>query len=418
MRRVRLLLLVLLVAVATGIYYGSHNGSQLPWLPGTGEPGAPSSGEQQTKAQGTVRPTFDVVRAEPTGDLVMAGRAEPGWTTTVESNGKVVGTAVADANGEWVIQPTTPIAAGEHSLQLKAQAPKGGQTLFSKQRLALSVGDPGKGQPLVALTEEGQATRVLQMSPPLLDDKKLSAVGSSATATLEKPPFKPSSKPIEDVPAEVSFSAIDYDQASGRSTLFLSGRGTPGARLMLYADNEFLGTATIDATGSWALKAVRELVPGSHQIRADSVEIADGKVLARAEVSFDRQVPNTVTAANPAPAQKQVALASNNEQNVPQDRPTARAVQPQAEAAADVATATPEGDNTGPVKLAGTDAQASEGDDEDAGVIIVRRGDTLWQIAERRYGSGAKYTQIFRSNRGQIRNPDLIYPAQRFAMPR
>jgi nucleoid-associated protein YgaU len=53
----------------------------------------------------------------------------------------------------------------------------------------------------------------------------------------------------------------------------------------------------------------------------------------------------------------------------------------------------------------------------DPRVIIVRRGDTLWQIAERHYGSGSKYTQIFQTNKGQIRNPNLIYPSQRFNVP-
>jgi len=41
----------------------------------------------------------------------------------------------------------------------------------------------------------------------------------------------------------------------------------------------------------------------------------------------------------------------------------------------------------------------------------------LWQIAQRYYGDGAKYTQIFRNNRKQIRDPNWIYPNQRFDLP-
>jgi hypothetical protein len=49
--------------------------------------------------------------------------------------------------------------------------------------------------------------------------------------------------------------------------------------------------------------------------------------------------------------------------------------------------------------------------------IVVRRGDTLWHIAERRYGSGTRYTAIYRDNRDQIRNPHWIYPGQEFSLP-
>ncbi len=48
------------------------------------------------------------------------------------------------------------------------------------------------------------------------------------------------------------------------------------------------------------------------------------------------------------------------------------------------------------------------------GKVIVMSGDTLWQIAQRFYGNGADYVEIVRNNRGQISDPDLIYPDQQF----
>jgi len=41
----------------------------------------------------------------------------------------------------------------------------------------------------------------------------------------------------------------------------------------------------------------------------------------------------------------------------------------------------------------------------------------LWQIARQLYGSGVRYTLIFRENSEQIRDPDLIYPGQIFKLP-
>lgn len=43
---------------------------------------------------------------------------------------------------------------------------------------------------------------------------------------------------------------------------------------------------------------------------------------------------------------------------------------------------------------------------------VVKRGDTLWAIAEKYLGSGKKYPQIAQEN--NIKNPDLIYPGQVF----
>lgn len=47
-------------------------------------------------------------------------------------------------------------------------------------------------------------------------------------------------------------------------------------------------------------------------------------------------------------------------------------------------------------------------------VHTVVRGDTLWAIAARYCGNGNSWRNIYEANREQIRNPNLIYPDQRF----
>jgi nucleoid-associated protein YgaU len=49
--------------------------------------------------------------------------------------------------------------------------------------------------------------------------------------------------------------------------------------------------------------------------------------------------------------------------------------------------------------------------------ILVEQGDTLWGIAERAYGNGARYTEIFEANREVIEDPDLIFPGQKLRIP-
>ena len=50
--------------------------------------------------------------------------------------------------------------------------------------------------------------------------------------------------------------------------------------------------------------------------------------------------------------------------------------------------------------------------------VTVQPGHTLWALAQDRYGDGVKYVQILNANRGRIRNPNLIYPGQVFALPK
>jgi nucleoid-associated protein YgaU len=49
----------------------------------------------------------------------------------------------------------------------------------------------------------------------------------------------------------------------------------------------------------------------------------------------------------------------------------------------------------------------------------VVKGDCLWRIAKRpeHYGNGFAWPVIYKANRDQIKNPDLIYPKQIFKIP-
>ena len=50
-------------------------------------------------------------------------------------------------------------------------------------------------------------------------------------------------------------------------------------------------------------------------------------------------------------------------------------------------------------------------------LIIVQKGDALWNIAYQRLGIGNRYIDIVELNKDKIKNPDLIYPKQLFIIP-
>lgn len=65
-----------------------------------------------------------------------------------------------------------------------------------------------------------------------------------------------------------------------------------------------------------------------------------------------------------------------------------------------------------PVQVSAMPASTTDGRN-----IVVQPGNSLWRLARRTYGDGMLYTTIYTANREQIRNPDMIYPGQIFALP-
>lgn len=51
-------------------------------------------------------------------------------------------------------------------------------------------------------------------------------------------------------------------------------------------------------------------------------------------------------------------------------------------------------------------------------MYTVVKGDCLWNIAKKFYGSGNQYSRIYNANRDKIKNPNLIYPGQVFIIPK
>jgi nucleoid-associated protein YgaU len=220
------------------------------------------------------KPTFDIVRVNPQGDTVIAGRARPNSETTVLQGDKVIGRARADKRGEWVLVPQTPIAPGTHTLTIISRRADGTE-VSSDQSVVVVVPERDKniaGSPTIG--PSGSLALAIPQD------------GTRAPVVLQMPGG------IGD--AQLSLDAIDYGQAG--SSLGLSGRAPPGTEVRVYLDNRFVGRATPDDKGVWRLNPGVDMPAGLYKMRVDRVGAA-GKVTARVELPFSRATPATGLAA-------------------------------------------------------------------------------------------------------------------------
>jgi hypothetical protein len=271
-------------------------------------------------------------------------------------NGEMHDRAVADQSGQFVMVPPR-LPSGTYDLTLRSREPDGKQT-SSKQSVAVALEPRSTDRPVVALMTPDKPTVVL--SQPAVPKPMAGAV---VAETVE---IEPGGK------------------------LHVSGRARPGAAVKLSLNDSFVASVTVGADGRFAVTINEGVAPGSYRVRLDEVEPNSGAVRARAEVPFN--VPDTVVTAS-VPAQ---ATATK--------RPDVAAAQ-QPELAAAMAAVLPDKGSPSTVvvpKIATT---------------TVSRGDSLWRISHLSYGAGTRYAVIYKANREQIRNPNLIYPGQIFVVP-
>ncbi|MFC7399800.1 Ig-like domain-containing protein [Chelatococcus sp. GCM10030263] len=353
-------------------------------------------------------PAFDVVRVEPDGSSVVAGRAPPGAKVELLRNGQPVGEATADPSGAFAMTPPA-LPPGTHELSLRVSS--NGREAKSGEEVTVVVADDRKTAPIVALTAPDKPTVVLSKpegaaaatgAPPATGQ----AAGQSAIAQSQNGPA------IAPVPAALRPSIVIETVEADAGRMFVSGRAAAAATIRLYLNDTYLASARAAADGRLSFTIAKGLAPGDYRVRLDDVEPQTGKVLSRAEVAFTMPV-GAVASAAPLVAADRPASASPSPSPVPQIATNAgsapAALGPQAPPAVPGMPAPPPGVETG--------GSASAVVIPEVQTATVTRGDSLWRISRRTYGRGARYTVIYDANQDQIRDADLIYPGQVFVLP-
>lgn len=212
--------------------------------------------------------TFDVVRINPKGDTVIAGRAVPGATVVIMDGGKPIGDVVADNRGEWVFVPSKPLPPGSRELGLEMRQ-AGKPSVLSESVVVLVVPERDRD---VAGRETADQTQALALRVP--------RDGRGASTVLQKPSGAADA-------GQIGIDAVDYDRAG---SVTVSGRTAPNAQVNLYLDNRFVGHARADREGRWKIQPEAAIEAGTYKLRADKVG-PGGKVVARVEIPFARAEP-------------------------------------------------------------------------------------------------------------------------------
>ncbi|AXI54504.1 peptigoglycan-binding protein LysM [Sulfitobacter sp. JL08] len=379
-------------------------------------------------AETAIAPTFDTVRVEPDGTTVIAGRGDPASTIMILMDGTEIARATADAGGSFVSFLTLPPSAAPRVLALQSEktgtqarslaemiltptvpqtaalaAPEGTSPIDTTDVAAAQLPaapqtgadeiaamaapevDEAATEPTTTVTTEAvQEPDTVAEPVPVAEDTAPATVAEvepaqpsdadAATRTAaidpadnvaEAPPQAPVAvlrsdadgvELVQGAPGAMTTVELDTIGYSDLGDVQLSGRAPGEGFVRVYLDNRPVTTLPVQPDGRWR-GDLPSVDTGVYTLRIDQVD-GSGTVTSRVETPFKREEPEVLTA----------ALAAQN--------------------------------SAAPVQA-----------------VTVQAGNTLWAIARERYGDGLLYVRVFDANRDSIRDPDLIYPGQVFALP-
>ncbi len=391
------------------------------------EPVAPATEAPEAEPEAAALPKIDTWRVAQDGESVVAGLALPGAKVEVLIDGDVVADGVAGETGEFVMLFTLPARDAPSLMWLTMTAP-GEPMVVSDDRIALG---PIKGPaPAEVATAEVTETPVPEeeAAPVAL------LVKEEGVVVLQN------ADPAPELAASVTIETIAY---TPEGAVQVGGRGAEGAALRLYLDNAEIAKLSVPEGGAW-LATLGDTEPGIYTLRVDQMD-ASGKVTSRFETPFKRESLEALAALSgrldePAPAQAEEpapeaapepALDAVVADAAPEPAPAAKEPAvlaapepapepvPEPEPTVAVAEAEPVAEPivTAEAVPEPTPEPAPEPVAAPAVTVTVQPGFTLWGIAQQNLGDGVLYVQLFEANADQIKDPDLIYPGQVFAVP-
>ncbi len=320
---------------------------------------APSSSDAASAPAGAGPTTANdvmVSAVEIEGDKIfVAGMAKASANVVAYADDQLIGKAKAGPDGHFVVDGVMPLSVGDHKIRVDVLNDAGKVAV----RASVNFNRP----------EGNQVTVAAQSVKPN---------GGSAAGTV----------PLD----EGTLGKLKNDAAKAFS--LLNG---------LFADGKIPGVEELAAARSateFALRAIVEFRTAA-DATADVRQQASTTAQAAADaLSMLQALPKDAKSVGDALGKLGADIA---QLTAPSTAPAA----PNAPATNEIA-----GDQGGPTTIEQAPLAPSNE------TVIIRRGDTLWQISRRVYGAGVRYTTIYIANEDKITNPDRILPGQIFGLPK
>ena len=193
-------------------------------------------------------PSFDIVRIERDGNIVVAGRWAANKNVSIMINNKIVATERTDANGEFVYAPKMPLPAGNYTLSLVGV----GEKTKSSNKVFLYISERGY-ENSISLLMTPRGSTVLQAPSMVYGD-------------------------------DLTVSKIDYLD-NGR--LIVTGDAMPRLRVSLWLNDEYMGFARVSDYRHYGLGAdIGKLKPGNQYSIGVRMHDGDGRTIATIKHDF------------------------------------------------------------------------------------------------------------------------------------
>ncbi len=350
----------------------------------------------------------------------MAGSAKPGAVVRIYADDVVVGEIKADEQGRFVVEGTLDLAVGNHTIRADMLSADGSKVDF---RASVPFDRP-EGEQVAAVAQSDASGTMTSFDGGSFDGLRTEA--GKALALL-KGLFEGGKVPS----AEQLAAARSATEIALKSLADFKVTGT------LDASIGEMATKT-SAAASEALALLKAVPQDAASVSAalGKIEAAVGSALMpRTDGAGGSLTAADTNAATTKPAQDTATAKPAETPAETTTQPATTTTEQATKPAVQSETATAgQGTATGGQSTDGTSSsttttttggQAASGPEtvEQAPLkqsktsVIIRRGDTLWQISRRVYGAGVRYTTIYLANEDQIIDPDRIMPGQIFGVP-
>lgn len=333
----------------------------------------------------------EVVDYNEAGLTTFSGRSAPDNIVRVYVDSVYAGETIAGSDGTWSFTAGREIASGPHTLRTDQISSNGNVT----ERIELPFFRESPER-IASLQAQRQTTTEEEQAKP----EAAATAATQPDATENVAATEPQTEPVE-TETPVATEAKPADSVK-------TAEETPSVEKLVVAATQPTSGIKGDAE---TVKADAASAAAKPEATQQTAAVEPSAAPAKAET--------TQKVAEPETTQQQVAAVESDAEPVKpadlmaateDDEPTVELAKPEPESApAETAAVTSE---TGQAETAtpATDAPVT-------GKVVIQPGNNLWQISRVIYGQGRQYTVIYDANKGQIRDPNRIYPGQIFETP-